>query len=79
MKRWAHRSGHGAVLRHDSAPWLDMPFFCCTKERSYMFSVSVIVANCVNVSLKKSPALSLDFVVFDTSFKRLQIYSCFDY
>lgn len=79
FKRWTRSGGRRAVLRHDSAPWLDIPFSRCTEERGYKFRVPEIVAQYVHVSSNNLPAASLDSVAFGKTFERMHIYGNFSY
>lgn len=79
IKRWAHCSGRGAILRRDNAPWLDIQFLLCIEKHGFIVRDTQIVVQYVNVSSGELQAVTLDFVAFHKRFDRLHIYSPFDY
>lgn len=79
IKLWVYWDGCGAVLPHDNAPGLNMPFLRCTDEHDYIVCVAEIVAQNVGVSSGNLPDVSLNRVALTKRFDLFLVYSYFDY
>lgn len=76
---WMQQVGHDTVLRHDSAPILDMPSLCCLEEFGYFVQITKHLSRCVVVTLGSLLTVSLDSRKQNDLSDRLHVYDDFKY